>query len=86
MFAGHRIGKGEGFSDLEYGLMEATGLVSEKTVIVTTVHDEQVCKIIPRFRQKQLIDLSLKVDKFPWLIASITLITNNPKSRVKLKG
>lgn len=44
LFAGHRIGKGEGFSDLEYGLMEATGLVSEKTVIVTTVHDEQVCK------------------------------------------
>lgn len=42
LFAGHRIGKGEGFSDLEYGLMEATGLVSEKTVIVTTVHDEQV--------------------------------------------
>lgn len=42
MFAGYRIGKGEGFSDLEYALMAENGIVSDETVIVTTVHDEQV--------------------------------------------
>ena len=35
---GARIGKGGGFSDLEYALLAETGKVSDKTVIVTTVH------------------------------------------------
>jgi len=44
---GHRIGKGEGFSDLEFALMAATGTVDENTVVVTTVHDEQVFDTLP---------------------------------------
>lgn len=39
---GARIGKGGGFSDLEYALLAESGKVSEKTVIATTVHPIQI--------------------------------------------
>jgi 5-formyltetrahydrofolate cyclo-ligase len=39
---GARIGKGGGYSDLEYGLAREAGLVRQRTPIVTTVHDLQV--------------------------------------------
>ena len=39
---GVRIGKGGGFSDLAFGLLVEVGLVSEETVIATTVHPLQV--------------------------------------------
>ncbi|XP_026855395.2 methenyltetrahydrofolate synthase domain-containing protein isoform X2 [Electrophorus electricus] len=42
---GYRIGKGEGFADMEYGMMAAMGAVNESTVVVTIVHDCQVVNI-----------------------------------------
>jgi 5-formyltetrahydrofolate cyclo-ligase len=39
---GARIGKGGGFSDLEYGLLRETGKVDGRTVIATTVHPIQI--------------------------------------------
>ncbi|KAM9816839.1 methenyltetrahydrofolate synthase domain-containing protein [Neosynchiropus ocellatus] len=42
---GFRIGKGEGYADMEYGMMAAMGAVSESTVVVTVVHDCQVVNI-----------------------------------------
>ncbi|XP_078106104.1 methenyltetrahydrofolate synthase domain-containing protein isoform X1 [Sander vitreus] len=42
---GLRIGKGEGFADLEYGMMALMGAVDESTVVVTVVHDCQVMDI-----------------------------------------
>jgi len=39
---GARIGKGGGYSDLEYGLAREAKLVRPQTPIVTTVHDLQV--------------------------------------------
>jgi 5-formyltetrahydrofolate cyclo-ligase len=39
---GARVGKGGGFSDLEYGLLVETGRVGSRTPIVTTVHPVQV--------------------------------------------
>jgi len=39
---GYRIGKGEGFADLEYAMMRCMGAVTDKTVVVTCVHDCQV--------------------------------------------
>lgn len=39
---GLRIGKGEGFADMEYGMMASMGAVNESTVVVTVVHDCQV--------------------------------------------
>ena len=40
--AGVRIGKGGGYSDLEFALLVETGLVGERTTIVTTVHPLQL--------------------------------------------
>jgi 5-formyltetrahydrofolate cyclo-ligase len=40
--AGDRIGKGEGFSDLEFGLLAESGRVDSSTAVVTTVHPFQV--------------------------------------------
>jgi 5-formyltetrahydrofolate cyclo-ligase len=39
---GARLGKGGGFSDLEYGLAYDAGLIDERTAMVTTVHELQV--------------------------------------------
>ncbi len=39
---GARVGKGGGFSDLEYGLLAETGRVRATTVIVTTIHPVQM--------------------------------------------
>jgi len=46
---GNRLGKGEGYSELEYGILSMFGKVNESTPIVTTVHDVQVIsERIPR--------------------------------------
>jgi 5-formyltetrahydrofolate cyclo-ligase len=53
--AGHRIGKGEGYADLEFAMMIKMGAVDENTVIAATVHDCQVhihCFFIPFFISK----------------------------------
>lgn len=39
---GVRLGKGGGFSDLEFALASAAGLIDARTVVATTVHDVQV--------------------------------------------
>jgi 5-formyltetrahydrofolate cyclo-ligase len=39
---GTRLGKGGGFSDLEFAVAAAAGLVNRYTVVVTTVHEVQV--------------------------------------------
>lgn len=39
---GERIGKGEGYGELEYAILRELGLVGEETPIATTVHDIQV--------------------------------------------
>jgi len=42
---GFRIGKGEGFADMEWAMMASTGAVGPDTLIVTVVHDAQVMDI-----------------------------------------
>jgi 5-formyltetrahydrofolate cyclo-ligase len=39
---GARLGKGGGFSDLEFAVASAAGLIGPETVIATTVHDVQL--------------------------------------------
>jgi 5-formyltetrahydrofolate cyclo-ligase len=41
-YEGVRVGKGGGFSDLEFALLAERGLVTSDTTIVTTVHDLQL--------------------------------------------
>jgi 5-formyltetrahydrofolate cyclo-ligase len=39
---GARLGKGGGFSDLEYALASEAGLIGDETIVATTVHELQV--------------------------------------------
>jgi 5-formyltetrahydrofolate cyclo-ligase len=39
---GARVGKGEGYSDLEYAVLSEMGLVDDATPVLTTVHELQV--------------------------------------------
>jgi 5-formyltetrahydrofolate cyclo-ligase len=41
---GARVGKGGGYSDLEFALARAVGAVNARTTVVTTVHGLQVVK------------------------------------------
>ncbi len=45
--SGNRIGKGHGYSDLEYGILGEIGAITEETPVATTVHDLQVLKEVP---------------------------------------
>ena len=40
--AGNRVGKGEGFSDLEFAVLRGVDRVDADTTVATTVHDSQV--------------------------------------------
>lgn len=44
---GHRIGRGNGYVDLDFGLLKHCGSITPKTIIVTVVHDEQVYDTLP---------------------------------------
>ncbi|KAL6642317.1 hypothetical protein ACP70R_020498 [Stipagrostis hirtigluma subsp. patula] len=45
--SGARLGKGEGFAELEYGMLRYMGAIDDSTMIVTTVHDKQLVEDIP---------------------------------------
>jgi 5-formyltetrahydrofolate cyclo-ligase len=55
---GARVGKGGGFSDLEYGLLVETGRAGPRTPIVTTVHPVQ---ILPQGLEMQCHDIPVDV-------------------------
>lgn len=44
---GARVGKGEGFSDLEYAVLLELGLIDETTTVATTVHELQAVDDAP---------------------------------------
>ncbi len=44
---GNRLGKGHGYSDLEFAILSEVGAVTQDTPVVTTVHDLQVVDQIP---------------------------------------
>jgi 5-formyltetrahydrofolate cyclo-ligase len=56
---GARLGKGGGYSDLEYALAGAAGLIGPSTVVATTVHDRQVVEdgLIPQTGHDFRLDL-----------------------------
>jgi 5-formyltetrahydrofolate cyclo-ligase len=45
---GDRVGKGEGYAELEFAVLRTLGRVPERVTIATTVHDAQVVDSIPR--------------------------------------
>lgn len=55
---GARIGKGGGFSDLEFALLVETGAASDRTIVATTVHPVQIlAKNLPALRHDVPVDL-----------------------------
>ncbi|XP_039055450.1 5-formyltetrahydrofolate cyclo-ligase-like protein COG0212 [Hibiscus syriacus] len=44
---GARLGKGEGFAELEYGMLRYMGAIDDSTPVVTSVHDYQLVDDIP---------------------------------------
>ncbi|MEM4451832.1 MAG: 5-formyltetrahydrofolate cyclo-ligase [Thermosphaera sp.] len=44
---GRRLGKGGGYSELEYAILRELGVVNESTPIVTTIHDLQFVGQVP---------------------------------------
>lgn len=53
---GGRVGKGGGFSDLEYAILRELGAIDERTPIVTTVHELQIVERIPMLKHDVPID------------------------------
>lgn len=74
---GWRIGKGEGYADMEYAMMVSMGAVMEDTPVITIVHDCQVVDIA----EELLGDHDLTVDYI--LTPTRTIKTNckRPKPR-----
>ncbi|XP_069408704.1 methenyltetrahydrofolate synthase domain-containing protein isoform X5 [Ovis canadensis] len=72
---GWRIGKGEGYADLEYAMMVSMGAVSQGTPVVTIVHDCQVVDI----PEALLEDHDLSVDYILTPTRVITTGCERPK-------
>ncbi|KAH7294905.1 hypothetical protein KP509_27G024200 [Ceratopteris richardii] len=49
---GARLGKGEGFAELEYGMLRHMGAIDDSTLVVTSVHDKQLVDDIPTEKLK----------------------------------
>jgi 5-formyltetrahydrofolate cyclo-ligase len=47
---GARLGKGEGFAELEYGMLRMMGAIDDETPVVTCIHDCQLVDDIPSER------------------------------------
>lgn len=54
---GGRVGKGEGFSDLEFAVLAELGAVDGDTLVATTVHERQVLDAVPHEPHDVPIDL-----------------------------
>ncbi len=55
--SGGRLGKGEGYAELEYAVLRELGSVTEDTPVATTVHDLQVVDTVPREPYDLTVDI-----------------------------
>jgi 5-formyltetrahydrofolate cyclo-ligase len=64
---GARLGKGAGYSDIEVALLAEAGLISDRTVIATTVHDLQVLdEDLPEQVHDFRVDLIVTPERTIW--------------------
>jgi len=78
---GARVGKGEGFAELEYGMLRQLGQIDENTAIITTVHDCQVVKenMPPEGNIMMKHDLSVDIIVTPTQVIRVPKETSLPK-------
>eukprot|EP00210_Caulerpa_lentillifera_P003835 g3663.t1 len=77
---GGRIGKGEGYSDLEYGILRTIGAITAKTKVITIVHDVQVLKMT---NATHLSDYDVPVDV---IVTPTRVIYTSPSKPKPTKG
>ena len=64
---GARLGKGAGYSDIEMALLAEAGLISERTIIATTVHELQVLdEDLPEQAHDFRVDLIVTPERIIW--------------------
>jgi len=54
--SGARVGKGGGYSEIEYGILRELQLVDDRTPIVTTVHELQIVEHVPTGKHDLTVD------------------------------
>jgi len=72
---GARIGKGGGYSEIEYGILRELNLIGGETPIVTTVHDVQIVDEVPMEEH----DFSVDVIVTPTRTIRVKERRNRPK-------
>jgi 5-formyltetrahydrofolate cyclo-ligase len=70
---GARVGKGEGFADLEFAVLRALGRVDDDTTVATTVHERQVVDDAPVDAHDVPVDLVVTPER--------TIRTDTPLER-----
>jgi 5-formyltetrahydrofolate cyclo-ligase len=71
---GDRVGKGEGYAELEFAVLRTLDRVPADVLIATTVHDEQLVEAIPR----QPFDVSLDLICTPTRTIRVTRRAQRP--------
>jgi len=72
---GVRVGKGGGYSEIEYGILREIGSISDSTPIFTTVHDVQIVDAVP----KEPHDLTVDLIATPTKIIKVKRTCDRPK-------
>ncbi|HIE14712.1 TPA: 5-formyltetrahydrofolate cyclo-ligase, partial [Candidatus Bathyarchaeota archaeon] len=72
---GVRVGKGGGFSELEYAVLRELNLINEKTPILTTVHKVQIVDWAP----KEIYDLVVDAIVTPQRVIRVENKIKRPK-------
>lgn len=72
---GVRVGKGGGYSEIEYGVLREIGAVDENTPILTTVHDAQIVDFVP----KDVFDLTVNAIVTPTKTIRIENVGERPR-------
>lgn len=73
---GSRIGKGEGYGEIEYAILREYGRVEEETLIATNIHDLQLLDSVPQDPYDVPVDV----------IATPTKIIRTQSNKPKPKG
>ncbi|MCS7136112.1 MAG: 5-formyltetrahydrofolate cyclo-ligase [Nitrososphaerota archaeon] len=61
---GWRLGKGEGYGEIEYAILREFGKVDDNVPVVTTVHDLQIVEYIPHDRYDVPVDYIITKSSF----------------------